>query len=108
MKTFAIETIKRNFPNQWLLIEVAETKDGAPSKGVVLKTSNRREEIVEEIGKNRGKELFFSLAELPRHPIRPSPFSSHLPAEGLLGASFLRHFLVSMDYEKGKLELTTR
>jgi predicted aspartyl protease len=31
-----------------------------------------------------------------------------LPAEGLLGASFLRHFLVSMDYEKGRLELTTR
>ena len=36
------------------------------------------------------------------------PFPETLPAEGLLGASFLRHFLVSMDYEKGKLELTTR
>lgn len=59
MKALAIETIKRNFPNQWLLVEVAETKDGAPSKGVVLKTSNRREEIVEEIGKNKGKKLFF-------------------------------------------------
>jgi hypothetical protein len=35
-------------------------------------------------------------------------FPEDLPAEGLLGASFLRHFLVSMDYEKGKLELTTR
>lgn len=35
-------------------------------------------------------------------------FPEDLPAEGLLGASFLRHFLVSMDYEKRKLELTTR
>jgi predicted aspartyl protease len=31
-----------------------------------------------------------------------------LPAEGLLGASFLRNFLVSIDYDKGQLELTTR
>ena len=68
MKTFAIETIKRNFPNQWLLIEVAETKDGAPSKGVVLKTSNRREEIVEEIGKNRGKKLFFFFSGITAPP----------------------------------------
>lgn len=35
-------------------------------------------------------------------------FPEDLPAEGLLGASFLRHFLISMDYEKGKLELSTR
>ena len=68
MKTFAIETIKRNFPNQWLLIEVAETKDGAPSKGVVLKTSNRREEIVEEIGKNKGKKLFFFFSGITASP----------------------------------------
>jgi len=31
-----------------------------------------------------------------------------LPAEGLLGASFLRNFLVCLDYDKGTLELTTR
>ena len=68
MKTFAIETIKRNFPNQWLLIEVAETKDGAPSKGVVLKTSNKREEIVEEIGKNKGKKLFFFFSGITASP----------------------------------------
>ena len=36
------------------------------------------------------------------------PLPADLPAEGLLGASFLRNFLVSMDYEKGKLELTTK
>ena len=36
------------------------------------------------------------------------PFPEALPAEGLLGASFFRHFLVSMDYEKEKLELATR
>ena len=68
MKTLAIETIKRNFPNQWLLIEVAETKDGAPFKGVVLKASNRRQEIVEEIGKNRGKKLFFFFSGITASP----------------------------------------
>ena len=31
-----------------------------------------------------------------------------LPAEGLLGASFLRHFLVSMDYKNARLELSTK
>lgn len=36
------------------------------------------------------------------------PFPEDLPAEGLLGASFLQNFLVSMDYDKGKLELITK
>jgi len=36
------------------------------------------------------------------------PLPDALPAEGLLGASFLRNFLVSMDYDKKKLELTTK
>ena len=36
------------------------------------------------------------------------PFPEDLPAEGLLGASFLQNFLVSMDYRKGKLELITK
>jgi predicted aspartyl protease len=36
------------------------------------------------------------------------PLPEALPAEGLLGASFLRHFLVSMDYENAKLELSTK
>lgn len=35
------------------------------------------------------------------------PLPEALPAEGLLGASFLRYYLVSMDYEKGRLELAT-
>jgi hypothetical protein len=37
MKSRTISTIERDFPNQWLLIEVTETKDGAPFKGLVLK-----------------------------------------------------------------------
>lgn len=68
MKAVAIETIKRNFPNQWVLVEVAETKSGAPSKGVLLKTSNRREEIVQEIGKNKGKKLFFFFSGITAPP----------------------------------------
>jgi len=36
------------------------------------------------------------------------PLPSALPAEGLLGASFLRHFLVTMDYENAKLVLATK
>ena len=68
MKALAIETIRRDFPDQWLLIEVTETKDGAPFKGVVLKAGNRREEIVEEIGKNRGKKLFFFFSGIAASP----------------------------------------
>jgi predicted aspartyl protease len=36
------------------------------------------------------------------------PLPETLPAEGLLGASFLRHFLISMNYETAMLELSTR
>lgn len=68
MRALTIETIKRDFPNQWLLIEVTETKDGAPFKGVVLKASNRRQEIVEEIGKNRGRKLFFFFSGIVAAP----------------------------------------
>lgn len=68
MKALAIETIRRDFPDQWLLIKVTETKDGAPFKGVVLKASDRREEIVEEIGKNRGKKLFFFFSGIAAPP----------------------------------------
>jgi predicted aspartyl protease len=41
-------------------------------------------------------------------PVTSISLPAALPAEGLLGASFLRNFLVSMDYDKGKLELTTK
>lgn len=37
--------------------------------------------------------------------IIPVPFPESLPAEGLLGTSFLRHFPLSMDFDKGILEL---
>ena len=59
MKPVTIKTIERDFPNQWLLIEVTETKAGAPFKGVVLKAGNKRQEVVGKIGKDRGKRLFF-------------------------------------------------
>ncbi len=68
MKALAIETIRRDFPDQWLLVEVTGTKDGTPCKGVVLKASNRRQEIVEEIGKNKEKKLFFFFSGITASP----------------------------------------
>ena len=68
MKLRTVEAIERDFPNQWLLIEVMETKDGLPSKGVVLKTSKKRQEVVEEIGKNKGKKLFFFFSGISASP----------------------------------------
>ncbi len=59
MKPFAIKAIERDFPNHWVLIEVTETKDGAPFKGILLKASKNRREIIEEIGKHRDTKLFF-------------------------------------------------
>jgi len=79
MKALAIETIKRDFPNQWLLVEVTEAKDGTPSKGIVLKVGSRRHEIVEEIGKNRDKKLFFFYNGITASP--DTAFALYLPPE---------------------------
>ena len=68
MKTLTIKAIERDYPNQWLLIEVTETKDGAPFKGVVLKAGNNRQDIVELIGRNRDKKLFFFFSGIPASP----------------------------------------
>jgi len=68
MKTPTIKTIERQFPNQWVLIAVTETKDGAPLKGVVLKAGKRRQEVVEEIDRNKGKKLFFFFSGIPVSP----------------------------------------
>ena len=37
-----------------------------------------------------------------------TPLPAALPAEGLLGASFLRNFSVTLDYGAGKLELSSK
>jgi predicted aspartyl protease len=36
------------------------------------------------------------------------PLPAALPAEGLLGASFLLNFLVSLEYQSGNFDLTTK
>ncbi len=59
MKALTIKTIKRDFPNQWILIEVTATKNAAPVKGVVLKASKKRQDIVEAIGAHKSKKLSF-------------------------------------------------
>jgi hypothetical protein len=79
MKTLAIKTIERDFPNQWLLIEVTATKNGAPSKGIVLKAGDKRQEIVEEIGRNKGKKLFFFFSGIPTS--RDTAFALQLSAK---------------------------
>jgi hypothetical protein len=58
MKALTIKTIEREYPNQWVLVEVIETKNGAPHKGVLLKAGKRRQDILEEIGKHKQKKLF--------------------------------------------------
>ena len=68
MKTHTIKTIEREFPDQWVLIKVTGTKDGAPHKGILLKASPNREEIVEEIGKHRDIKLFFFFSGVSAPP----------------------------------------
>jgi hypothetical protein len=68
MKARTIKTIERDFPNQWLLVEVTETKDGAPFKGIVLKAGNKRHEITDEISRNAGKILFVFFSGIPATP----------------------------------------
>ena len=78
MQALEIEIIERDFPDRWLLVEVTETKDGTPIKGIVLKASSKREEIVKEIGRYKEKRLFFSLTASQRLPKRPSHFNAPL------------------------------
>ena len=68
MKPVTIKTIERSFPNQWLLIEVTATKDGAPFKGVVLKASKKRQDIVQAIGTHKSRKLFFFFSGIPASP----------------------------------------
>jgi len=58
MESLTMEAIERDFPNQWLLVEVTESQDGAPINGVLLKASCEREKVVKEISRNKGKKLF--------------------------------------------------
>ena len=60
METLTIEAIERDFPNQWLLVEVTESQDGVPIKGVLLKAGGKREEVVGEIARNKGKKPLLS------------------------------------------------
>jgi hypothetical protein len=68
MKTLTIKTIERNFPNQWILIEVTETKDGAPVKGILLKASNNRRKVVEAISAHKDKKLFLFFSGISTSP----------------------------------------
>jgi hypothetical protein len=68
MKPSTINTIERNFPDHWVLIEVTETKDGAPLKGILLKASKNRQEVIEEMGKHRDTRLFFFFSGVPVPP----------------------------------------
>jgi len=58
MKILTMKAIERDFPDQWLLVEVTESQDGVPVKGVVLKASREREEVVGEIARHGEKKLF--------------------------------------------------
>jgi hypothetical protein len=68
MKAHTIKTIERNFPNQWILLEVTATKDGTPFKGVVLKVSKKRQDIVQAIGIHKSKKLFFFFSGISASP----------------------------------------
>ena len=91
MKPRTIGTIERDFPNQWLLIEITATKNGAPSKGIVLKASNKRQAIVEEIGKNKGKKSFFFFSGIPTS--RDTAFA--LAIQRLVRQAHHEHFCVA-------------
>ena len=59
MEALTMETIERDYPNHWLLVEVTETQDGVPIKGFVLAANSEREDVVKQIGRSKGKRLFF-------------------------------------------------
>jgi hypothetical protein len=68
MKALTIKSIEREFANQWLLIEVIATKDGAPYKGVVLRAAADRQKVMEAIGMHNGKKLYFFFSGILASP----------------------------------------
>jgi cystathionine beta-lyase family protein involved in aluminum resistance len=50
------------------LLEVTATKDGTPFKGVVLKVSKKRQDIVQAIGTHKRKKLFFFFSGISASP----------------------------------------
>ncbi|MFQ5902190.1 MAG: hypothetical protein ACE5JO_00710 [Candidatus Binatia bacterium] len=68
MEALTIEAIERDFPNQWLLVQVTETRDGAPFRGIVVKASTSRDEVVREIAANKDKGLFFFFSGITATP----------------------------------------
>jgi hypothetical protein len=50
------------------LIEVTETKDGAPLKGILLQASKKREDIIEAIGTHKNKKLSFLFSGILASP----------------------------------------
>jgi hypothetical protein len=71
MKTLAIKNIERDFPNQWLVIEVIATKNGAPSMGYPTQGGQQTARDC-LIGSNKGKNLFFLFSGFPHRAIRLS------------------------------------
>lgn len=59
MKALTIKSIAQHYPNQWLLIDVTETKNGEPAKGIVLKAAADRQKVVSTIRSHVGKKLYF-------------------------------------------------
>ena len=78
--------------------------DSAATYLTIVTASQRAEAPIGQVDKVAVGARCFA----PNVRVISIPLPTDLPAEGLLGASFLRNFLVSMDYEKGKLELTTK
>lgn len=68
MKVLTIKSIEREFANQWLWIEVIQTKDGAPYKGVVLKAAADRPKVVEAIELHKGKRLYLFFSGILASP----------------------------------------
>ncbi len=76
----------------------------APVHAVACHSSERTEAPIGQVDKvTSGARCIATKVQVISISLPPA-----LPAEGLLGASFLQNFLVCLDYDKGTLELTTR
>ncbi len=94
-EALTLEEIRRQFPDEWVLIEVLEEDElGQPTCGRVLAHSLDRDEIYREQARLQGDLAIVHTGEWPR---KGFAFTFSL--------NFLRHFKLTLDFPNGLLTL---
>ena len=97
-KVESIARLKKRYPNEWLLLaNVTADELTRPIKGKLVAHSRNRDEIYDRLSKVRGGFAIEYAGEIPKDLVVIFCW---------LGLSFLRHCRLSVDFQRGLLELS--